>query len=139
MVNSELFWLWLVLLFTALLWLPYITQLLIQNGPKAAMGYGLTDQSMPEWAQRAKKAHYNAVENLVIFAPSVIVFHQVVGDAQVQIACQASIYFCARVIHYFSYMFKVPYVRTLSFFLGWGAQICIFYKIFRLLCPCAST
>ncbi len=28
-----------------------------------------------EWALRAKRAHYNAVENLVVFAPLVILVH----------------------------------------------------------------
>jgi len=103
------------------------------------MGYGLNDQDMPAWAQRAKKAHYNAVENLVIFAPSVLVFHSIVGNTGAHIACQASIYFTFRMVHYFAFVFKVPYVRTVSFLLAWGAQICIFYKIFRILCPCTAT
>ena len=33
------------------------------------------DKRLARWAERAKRAHANAVENLVIFAPAAIAVH----------------------------------------------------------------
>jgi uncharacterized MAPEG superfamily protein len=41
----------------------------------------------------------------------------------------ATIYLWARVIHYIGYTSGVPYVRTLSFSVGWLATLIIFTQI----------
>ncbi|CAN5174007.1 hypothetical protein BH10PSE7_BH10PSE7_11220 [soil metagenome] len=83
---------------------------------------------MPGWAERAKKAHYNAVENLAPFAALVIVA-QLAGEASSTTATAAIVYFWARVVHYFGYISGAPYIRTLSFTVGWIAMMVIFLAI----------
>ena len=41
-----------------------------------AVGYPATPKPLAPWAQRMKAAHYNAVENLVLFAALVLVAEQ---------------------------------------------------------------
>ncbi len=72
-MSQEIFWLVLTVFMTSLFWLPYILNQLAVLGVLEAMRESapVTDRLAP-WAQRAKRAHANAVENLVIFAPLVI-------------------------------------------------------------------
>ncbi len=113
---------------TALLWLPYILARIAKYGVIEALTYRADSQPVPAWADRAKKAHYNAVENLVIFAALVLVAH-VTNSTNVATAAAAVTYFVARLVHYPVYVANIPFMRTLSFAVGWLALICIFYQI----------
>ena len=86
---------------------------------------------MPSWAERGKKAHYNAVENLVPFAVLVLVAHSMgLSNEATQSASVA--YFWLRVAHYIVYTAGLPFGRTLMFAGAWFAQICIAYQIIML-------
>jgi len=116
---------------TVLMWVPYILNRLYKQGIPA-MGY---DENLPpvsEWANRAKKAHYNAVENLVVFAPAVLGYMMLDGADFEVIQCSIGIYMFSRVVHYVSFTFKVPYVRTLALGAGWGATVYIIAKVCEL-------
>ena len=80
------------------------------------------------WSQRAKRAHYNAIENLIPFAAIVIVAHlaEISNDAT---AAAATAYFWIRAIHYVFYTVGISYIRSPAFMLSWLAQICIVYQI----------
>ena len=80
------------------------------------------------WAEKAKKAHYNAVENLAPFAALVLVA-QAAGAANSTTAMASVVYFWARVAHYLFAISAIPYVRTLTFTIGWIAIMVIFYEI----------
>src|SRR3954470_12600461 len=82
--------------FTALLWIPYILAHIANVGPKAALIYTGDATPLPAWAARAKKAHYNAIENLAPFAALVIVA-QLAHAANASTATAAVVYFWARV------------------------------------------
>ena len=114
--------------FTALLWLPYIVARIMASGLMATLTYAADNDPLPAWAQRAKKAHYNAVENLVPFA-AVVLVAQVTQTANATTALWAVIYFWSRVVHFFGYTSGVPFVRTLSFAVGWLAIAIIFLQI----------
>jgi len=113
---------------TGLFWLPYILTRIGKYGLMETLTYRADDKPVPAWADRAKKAHYNAVENLVLFAALVLVAHavQATNDAT---AAAAIAYFLARLVHYPGYIAGIPFVRTLSFAVGWLSLICIFYQI----------
>ncbi len=74
------------------------------------------------------KAHQNAVENLVVFGMLVLVAHAM-GIADPAIATAAVVYFWARVVHAFAYTFRLPWIRTVGFFIGFLAQAGIAWKI----------
>jgi len=114
--------------FTSLLWIPYILARIQNVGLMKALSYTADDEPLPGWAARAKKAHYNAVENLAPFAAVVIVAH-LAAAANATTALWASIYFWARVAHYFGYISGLPFVRTALFTVGWIAILVIFWQI----------
>ncbi len=113
---------------TALMWLPYILARLQKSGMMATLDYSADNDPLPTWAARAKRAHANAVENLAPFAAVVLVAH-LAGAANGTTALWAIIYFWARVIHYAGFMSGLPFVRTLSFAVGWLATMIIFLQI----------
>ena len=57
---------------SAIMWVPYILNTIAVRGLVDAVGYPEQPKPLAAWAERLKKAHYNAVENLVIFAPAVL-------------------------------------------------------------------
>lgn len=113
---------------TALLWLPYILAHIVNVGPMPALTYKGDATPLPAWAARAKKAHYNAVENLIPFAALVIVAH-LVGAANEATAAAAIAYFWARLAHYILYTTGVPFGRTITFTIGWASMACIFWHV----------
>ena len=113
---------------TALLWLPYILVRIAKYGVMEALTYRADSQPVPAWADRAKKAHYNAIENLPVFAALVLVAH-LTGAANDATAAAAVTYFVARLVHYPVYVANIPFMRTLAFAVGWLSLVCIFYQI----------
>jgi uncharacterized MAPEG superfamily protein len=127
-MSTELFYLTLVALFTVVCWIPYIVNRAMVLGFTDAMGYPTDPKPMAPWAERAKKAHYNAVENLVVFAPIVLVALQT-GKGGGSVASAVMVYFWARVLHYFIMMAGIPYLRTLSYTVGWLCCLVIIWRI----------
>ena len=113
---------------TALMWLPYILAHIVNVGLIDALTYRADGTPLPAWADRARKAHYNAIENLAPFAALVLVAH-LINVSNAATASAAIVYFWARVAHYLLYISGVPFGRTLSFAVGWAAMLCIFYQI----------
>lgn len=114
--------------FTAVLWLPYILAHIVNVGLVSALNYKGDTTPLPGWAARAKKAHYNAIENLAPFAALVIVAH-LTNTANAATAAAAITFFWARVAHYIVYAAGIPLGRTLTFAVGWAAMACIFWHI----------
>lgn len=127
-MSVELKYLILVTVFTALIWIPYIINTIMVRGVLDAVGYPENPKPLAPWATRMKAAHYNAVENLVVFAALVLVANAlgVKGEATA-LACV--IYFWARVVHLLAYTFRVAWVRTIAFAVGFGCQITLACKI----------
>lgn len=126
-MTTELCYLTAAAVLTALLWVPYILDVIIKNPISEAVGYGELNRS--PWGERMRKAHYNAVENLVPFAVVVLVAHAI-GISDPATTMSAAVFFWARVVHAISYTFAIPWVRTLSFVAGWGAILCIAAQIY---------
>lgn len=127
-MTTELKYLALAAGWNAVIWIPYILNMISVRGLKEAVGYPDNPAPMAAWAERLKAAHYNAVENLVLFA-AVILVADAAGIANDATAASAAVFFWARVVHTLSYTFAVPWVRTLSFAVGWAAVLCILSQI----------
>jgi len=127
-MSTELTYLTYVVVLTAVLWMPYILNMIGARGLSDAVGYPENPKPLAPWAARMKAAHYNAVENLAVFAPLVLVAHTLgISSEATQMSCV--VYFWARVVHALVYTFGIPWVRTLAFVVGFGAQICIAWQI----------
>lgn len=127
-MTPELKYLACVSLFTALLWVPYILNTIAVRGVMDAVGYPEHPKPLAPWAQRMKAAHYNAVENLVVFAALVLVAHAVGVSNEITVMASA-VYFWARVVHFAAYTFRIPWVRTLAFVAGFACQFAIGWQI----------
>lgn len=122
-ISPELYWLTAVSILTGMMWVPYIIQLILQMGPVAAFmdRYHETPHEA-RWAQRAKRAHTNAIENLAVFAPLAIGVHVLGLGTQLTAAASAA-FFVARAAHYVVYVLALPLVRTLLFLAGVACQM----------------
>ncbi len=95
-LSTELFWLTLTVMMTAVIWMPYIVNRLIEHSPWPALMNPQPDlRPKAQWAERLMRAHDNAVENLVIFAPLVLTL-QITGTSNTTTAAACMIYFFAR-------------------------------------------
>jgi uncharacterized MAPEG superfamily protein len=90
------------------------------------------DKAHAEWANRLMFAHDNAVENLVIFAPLVLILAQIdYSTTWTVYAC--AVYFWARVAHLIVYTLGLPVFRTLAFTVGFFAQAILALAIFKVV------
>ena len=130
-MTTELYWLILTALMTALLWVPYVLNRMVMNGLGGTLAGGAPDSNtLSAWAQRASRAHTNAVENLAIFAPIVLTAHVLnISNGTTKLA--VVVYFFARLLHFVVYSAGIPAARTLTFTAGWLAQIAIIASILR--------
>jgi hypothetical protein len=67
-MKTEMLYLVLVTALTGLLWVPYILDRIMTWGLIPAVSYPTNPPAQSPWAERLRKAHANAVENLVVFA-----------------------------------------------------------------------
>lgn len=122
-MTTELYWLTLSVLLTALLWIPYILNRLVEQGVLTALWdpEGETATRVG-WARRLMAAHENAVENLVIFAALVLIAH-VAGVSTELTQLATVLYFFSRLAHVVLFTLKTPVLRILAFFGGFIAQM----------------
>jgi uncharacterized MAPEG superfamily protein len=90
------------------------------------------DKPQAAWAQRLYFAHTNAVENLVIFAPLVLIL-DAQGHSTESTAIACALYFWARLAHVIIYALGIPVLRTLAFAAGFVAQVALVLAIFGKL------
>ena len=73
-MNTELLYLLLTAVLTGLLWVPVVIGYVTSRGLLTAETYKVAPTSpLPDWVNRANRAHANAVENFAPFAAVVLV------------------------------------------------------------------
>jgi uncharacterized MAPEG superfamily protein len=128
MMTSELMSLTWVVALSAVMWVRYILNTIMVRGLISAVGYPDNPAPLADWAQRMKAAHYNAVENLVVFAALVLIANAAsISNDTTVLACE--IYFWARLVHFLAYTFAIPWVRTLAFTAGWVCQVMLLLQL----------
>ena len=133
LMTPELFWLTLTVILTGLLWVPYIINRTQVRGLSGAMANPTrNDKPHAPWAQRLMFAHDNAIENLVIFAPLVLILNDLDYSTKWTVyAC--AVYFWARLAHVVVYTLGIPVFRTLAFAVGFAAQAVLALAIFKVV------
>lgn len=84
-----------------------------------------------EWAHRAYRAHMNAFESIALFAPAAIAV-QITGTGTESTAMASAIYFWARLVYAPMYYFKVPFLRTAIWSIGFVASLYLAFHIIIL-------
>jgi uncharacterized MAPEG superfamily protein len=128
MMTPELKYLAMISVFTALMWIPYILNAAGRNKIADLVGYPEVPLSLSPWAQRLKKAHYNAIENLAVFV-AVVLIANALGISNLATTSAAAAYFWGRLVHAFAYTAAIPWLRTLAFAVAWGGILCISWQI----------
>jgi uncharacterized MAPEG superfamily protein len=72
---------------------------------------------LPGMAGRARRAHLNMIENLVLFAALVLIA-AVGGKANAMTAMGAMIFFWARLAYAIAYVIGIPWLRTVLWFVS---------------------
>jgi uncharacterized MAPEG superfamily protein len=123
--TSELYSLTIVSAATALMWVPYVVARMMTHGVMRAIGTPGPEYPVDApWADRARRAHLNAIETLAVFAPLVLVAAVIEISTRVTVL-SAQIYVVARLAHYVIYVAGIPVVRTIAFLAGACATIVI--------------
>ena len=98
-MTTELLYLLLTALLTGLLWIPVVVGYVTSRGPLTAEAYRTAPTSpLPDWVNRAHRAHMNAVESFAPFA-AVVLIGQAIGVHSAVTADCAAIFFYARAAH----------------------------------------
>lgn len=128
-MSHEIHWLASTLGLTLLFWLPYVLNRMVVRGVWGTLANPRAgDAPLAAWAERARAAHANAIENLAVFAPAALAVHVAgLGNTSTDLAC--AIYFCARLAHYVIYAAGIPVLRTLAFFAGWLATCALVARL----------
>jgi len=131
-LSAELHWLVLSCLLTGLLWVPYILNRMIENSPLPALWNPMPDtRPKAQWAERLMRAHENAIENLVVFAPLVLIIEILkVGTDVTAMACV--VFFTARVAHVVIFTLAIPLLRVIAFMVSFAAQMVLAIHLLTL-------
>jgi uncharacterized MAPEG superfamily protein len=125
-LTPELHSLVLVAVTTALMWVPYMAARIFTRGLARSLSNPANPSFPPDpaWAERARRAHANAVENLAVFAPLVVIL-ALIGVSTAATIIASKIYLAARLVHYVVYAAGIPVIRTLAFTAGFAATLVI--------------
>lgn len=132
-MSPEIYWLSLTLALTALFWIPYVLNRVAVRGLTGTVANpSPDDKPLAPWAQRARQAHANAIENLAVFAPAALVVSTLhLGDSLT--ATAGALYFYSRLIHFVAYSAGIPWIRTLAFFGGWIGTAILIARVLGIL------
>jgi uncharacterized MAPEG superfamily protein len=121
-----MFGLALAAVFTGAMWIPYVLARIGTCGLWAALDNPTArgDEALPAWAQRARRAHANAVENLCVLA-AVVTAAAWANPGAEWVGTATGLYVAARLVHFVSYTLGIPVVRTLAFAAGFLVQLAI--------------
>ena len=129
-MSSEIYWLTWTTLLTALLFAPYA-----YNRISKITFLGAVRRPLPgdnpfeeQWGHRAYRAHMNAFENLIVFAPLTISVH-VTGAGNEITAAACATHFWARLAHAPIYWFNIPYLRFTTYFIALVAMLVLAYQL----------
>lgn len=122
-MKTELFYLLLTTILTGVLWIPVVIGYVSSGRRPTPETYKVAlTTPLPDWVNRANRAHLNAVENFAPFAAVVLTAHVTGVSSTVTMSC-AAIYFYARLAHAVLHIsgFGLFFARTVIFTVAWVA------------------
>ena len=122
-MKTELFYLLLTSVLTGALWIPVVIGYVSARGFPTPSDYRTAPTSpLPDWVNRANRAHLNAVESFAPFAAVVLIAHASGVSNAITEAC-AAVYFFARAAHALIHIAGLGQLmaRTVAFTVAWVA------------------
>jgi uncharacterized MAPEG superfamily protein len=83
---------------------------------------------LPGWPGRARRAHRNMIENMVLFAP-LIVIADIAGRDNAMTQLGGQLFFWARAAYAVIYLIGIPYLRTLAWCVSAVGLVMIFLQL----------
>ena len=80
------------------------------------------------WAGRARRAHLNMVENMVLFV-ALVLLAAAAGKADAMTALGAMIFFWSRLAYAVIYLLGIPWLRTLAWFVSVVGMVMIAWQL----------
>ena len=122
------------LLFSVIL--TFVQMLVAATGANQAVGLPTlagNREGLPEikgWAGRAKRAHLNMVENMVLFAALVLIA-AAAGKANAMTAMGAAIFFWGRAAYAVIYVAGIAWLRTAAWFVSVIGMVMIAIELLK--------
>jgi uncharacterized MAPEG superfamily protein len=132
-MTTELFYLLLAALLTGVLWIPVVIGYVSSRGLLRPADYKVAPTSpLPDWVNRANRAHMNAVENIASFA-TVVLIADSVGVSTSVTEISAAVFFYARAAHAVIHIggFSLFMARTVAFTVAWVAFMTFAVELLR--------
>ncbi len=132
-MTTELYYLLFTAILTGVLWIPVVIGYVLARGPLKPADYKVAPTSpLPDWVNRANRAHMNAVENFATFAAVVLIAH-IAGVSTAVTVTAAAVYFYARLAHAVVHIsgFGQLMARTVIFTVSWIAFITFAIELLR--------
>ncbi len=132
-MTTELTYLVLTALLTGTLWIPVVIGYAKSRGPLKPIDYKTAPTSpLPDWVNRANRAHMNAVESFAPFA-AVVLVGRAAGVSTAVTVWAATLFFWARLVHAVVHILgaSMLMVRTLVFTVAWGAFVAFAVEVLR--------
>jgi uncharacterized MAPEG superfamily protein len=132
-MTTELFYLLFAALLTGVLWIPVVIGYVSSRGFLKPADYKLAPTSpLPDWVNRANRAHMNAVENIASFATVVLIANSV-GVSTSITEMSAAVFFYARAAHALIHIsgFSLFMARTVAFTVAWVAFMIFAVELLR--------
>ena len=124
-MKTELLYLLMTAILTGSLWIPVVIGYLSSRGIPAPFDYkSAPTSSLPDWVNRANRAHLNAVESFAPFAAVVLIANATGVSNGLTEGC-AAVYFYARVAHAVIHVSGLGLLmaRTVAFTVAWVAFV----------------
>ena len=124
-MKTELFYLLLTSILTGALWIPVVIGYVSSRGLPTPADYRTAPTSrLPDWVNRANRAHLNAVESFAPFA-AVVLIANATGMSNALTETCAAVYFYARLAHAIIHTsgFGRLLARTVAFTVAWFAFV----------------
>jgi uncharacterized MAPEG superfamily protein len=132
-MTTELFYLLFTAILTGVLWIPVVIGYVLSRGSLKPSDYKVAPTApLPDWVNRANRAHTNAVENFGTFATVVLIAHAV-GVSTSITEVSAAVYFYARAAHAVIHIsgFSLFRTRTVLFTVAWIAFVTFAIELLR--------
>lgn len=131
-MTNELFWLTLSVLLAGSLWIPFVVGVNMHLPKEVDPFQAPPDVTvLPNWVQRANRAHLNSLEQIIPFAVLVLIAHAA-GISNGWTVWTCITFFCLRVLHavgMITGLARMP-LRPIIFTSGW---ICIVIVAVQLI------
>jgi uncharacterized MAPEG superfamily protein len=132
-MTPELRYLLFTAILTGALWIPVVIGYVSTRGFLRPADYQVAPTTpLPDWVNRANRAHLNAVESFAPFA-AVVLIARAAGVSTAVTAISAAVFFGARVAHAVIHIsgFSRLMARTVVFSVGWCAFMAFAIELLR--------